>query len=145
MSCPSMAILPSTTSTKRKTKLVIVDLPAPEWPTKPTRSPGFISRVNLLKTFLPLLYSKETSLNTTCPSCILSASGFLRSNMSGVILNISIISFISEADFINLVKELPKSHNISEIMTIYVSMSTIVPVDILPSSHNITVIYKMTL
>src|SRR3989338_5197202 len=49
------------------------------------------------------------------------------------------VSFISEADFINLVKELPNSHKSLETITMYVSISTIVPVEILPWSHSIII------
>ncbi|MNJ58811.1 hypothetical protein D3C77_544640 [compost metagenome] len=40
MSCPSMVMRPPFTSYRRWISLMNVVLPEPEWPTRPTRSPG---------------------------------------------------------------------------------------------------------
>ncbi|CFW32559.1 Uncharacterised protein [Bordetella pertussis] len=40
MSCPSMVMRPPSTSYRRWISLMNVVLPEPEWPTRPTRSPG---------------------------------------------------------------------------------------------------------
>jgi len=84
-SCPSMRMRPLSTSKSRGTRLMIVDLPAPERPTSAAvLPPGTVSE-KFLTASPPAaeLYPNTTLSNTTVPDATASGRAFGRSTIFG--------------------------------------------------------------